>query len=415
MIKKSSLSAILIGNTLEFYDFALYGIYLPFFSRIYFPTLDYNISILSTLAIYAAGFFMRPLGAAFFGHVGDTLGRKKSLTISIIFMAIPTLIIGLLPTYEQIGVFAPFILMLCRLMQGFCAGGELSGAIIYLVEQAPIKRIFFWGSLSAMSGASGALMGSFTAFITISKSVPEWAWRLPFLLSFLLLGVGFYIRQNITETPIFIKYIKQKKINATPMKIVFKEEPFSFFYGILGAGFSGILSSTLVVYFNIYLQKYFHLSNKITTSFVILSLLVYVLWCPIAGWLSDKYQHEKVMRWGILGVIGVMILFILFDKKENLNVFIFIAVMLGISAASYMAPFSAFMTLLFPPSLRYSGSSFAYNLGVTAFGGTMPLISETLCNITNSRVSFCFYIILMSVVCLYFTEKIIKNKILRIS
>ena len=205
--------AAFMGTALEFYDFALFGLLAPVFSTLFFPKEDPIAALIASYGIFAAGFLIRPLGGIVFGYIGDTFGRKRAMVISIIAMMLPTSLIGFLPTYEQIGLLAPIILTLCRLLQGLCAGGEFSGAAIFVIEHAQENKKYFSGSLVTASSVIGMLAASTMASLCALEGVPTWGWRIPFLLCIPIGLLGFYIRKNTQETAAFSNAQKMKGEN----------------------------------------------------------------------------------------------------------------------------------------------------------------------------------------------------------
>lgn len=414
-LDKNTVHSILVGNTLEYYDFALYGIYSYDLSNLFFPRSNPDLALISTFIVFAVGFIMRPLGALFFGHLGDTIGRKKSLVLSLLIMAFPTFVIGSLPTYSSIGITAPIILFLCRLLQGFCAGGELSGAVIFLAENSKTRDIPYVTSLAAASGAAGALLGLLTYFATSIDAMPDWAWRIPFFFSILLMLVGLRIRLTLIENPKFLEILKNKNKSTLPVISVYKNKKKLLGYLSIGSGFAGIISSTIIVYLNIYMIKYLLFSKTQATIVSFLSLLTYIISCPLAGLISREYGSIRVITFGTIGIIFSLFLFMIIENNIFLekNLFIIFALTLGMFGALHIAPLNAFISMLFPSYLRYTGSSLSYNIGVAFMGGTFPLVADILNRSFNYNKSFCIYIILIgsvSTIALW-KSSFIKNKI----
>jgi len=238
--KKIIISAI-IGNGLEFYDFALFGAFSVAFSKLFF-TGDKISSLLSTLSIFAVAFFVRPLGSLFFGYLGDIFGRKKALSYSIIFMGVFTFLIGCLPLFRDVGYLAPFLLLCCRLGQGFCLGGENNGSAIFLLEHLK-RRKGFAGALILTGGAVGTILATLFAGISNLPFMPEWAWRVPFLFGLLIGLLGVYIRHSLEETPEFL-LLNEKKERSSPFLFVLKNHIRQFLCAIGIGGVNGVLSYT---------------------------------------------------------------------------------------------------------------------------------------------------------------------------
>jgi MHS family proline/betaine transporter-like MFS transporter len=298
---KVALSSM-AGNMLEFYDFYLYGTFASILAGLFFPSYDATAALIASLGTFAAGYLMRPIGAVVFGHLGDRLGRKRALTLSIFFMAIPTLVIGLLPTYHTIGIFAPIILFSCRLLQGVCAGGEYNGAAIFTIEHMKKDQDGFAGSLMSVSGGGGGLLATFLGALFMHPSMPSWSWRIPFIFGAFLGVVGYYIRKKIGESPAFKEEVSKKPLSV-PLLKAFQQYPVSILCCVGGAAFSGALSSTFVVYMNIYLTKVVGLTLNHSLWFNSFGLLIFVASAPLAGFLSDRFGKPKIMTISAIALI----------------------------------------------------------------------------------------------------------------
>ena len=389
---KVILSSI-IGNALEFYDFTLYGVFAPIIAVSFFPSTDPMAAILASLIAYAVGFFMRPLGAIIFGHLGDRFGRKKALSLSIILMAFPTFILGVLPTYESIHIWAPIIVFSLRLLQGLCAGGEYTGATIFLLEHSHKKKRGFWGSFATVSGAGGSLIAALLGYVILQPGLPHWAWRIPFILGVVLGFIGLYIRLKIEETPEFKKEVlDQKKPTKLPILEVFKTYPEALFQCIVGASLCGALASTFVAYVNVYLTRFVGLVAVQSMLLTSIGLLVIVTTSPLMGYLSDRYGLKRVMSLSCMAlfIAAAYPIFSLF-QSEDLNLIIFAQCLFGLCATGFIAPFNAFMSSVFPVRVRYTGTSLGYNIGMAVFGGTTPVTLTYLLEKTGNLMIPAFY------------------------
>ena len=227
-LDQRTLMAGAIGNVLEWYDFALYGYFAPVFAAMFFPSEQPFVSLLSTFGVFAIGFLARPLGALLFGHIGDTIGRREALAWSIILMAIPTIVVGMLPTYAMIGIAAPLILTCCRFLQGISVGGELTGSVTFLVEHAASSERGYIGSWAGFSAQVGALLGSGVGTLVAStltdEALHQWGWRIPFLLGSLIAFIGWYLRTRISESPAFEHMRHAGALSAAPIREVFTHQ-----------------------------------------------------------------------------------------------------------------------------------------------------------------------------------------------
>lgn len=294
--KKIILSAI-IGNGLEFYDFALFGAFSVVFAKLFFVG-DAISSLISTLSIFAVAFFVRPLGSIFFGYVGDQFGRKRALSYSIIFMGVFTFLIGCLPVYKDVGYWAPFLLLMCRLGQGFCLGGENNGSAIFLLEHLK-RRKGFAGAFILTGGAIGTLLATFFAGVANLEMMPEWAWRLPFLFGIFIGLLGTYIRRSLEETPEFLEAkgtnSTQKEKNA-PLLFVLKNYTRQFLCAMGIGGVNGVFSYTLVVYIGVYLNTVvkYPLTNALFYSCA--GLVIFGSLSPLVGLCAATFIFAGVRQ-----------------------------------------------------------------------------------------------------------------------
>jgi MHS family proline/betaine transporter-like MFS transporter len=400
----------MIGNGLEWYDYALYGQTAWLLSTLFFPAGDPAVQLLATFGVFAAGFLIRPLGAVLFGWIGDRYGRKNAMILAVLMMAIPTGCIGLLPTYESIGLWAPFLLTVIRLLQGLSLGGEFSGSITYIVEHAPADRRGLAGAASLVSLILGFLLGlvvvrGFMAYFGEAE-FSAWAWRVPFLMGMAIGVVGFYIRSHCHESPVYEKACKEGHISKKPVRQAFREYPLEMLQG-----FGMYISVTMPFYLTtIYFISFSHLHLGVSTddalTMSIFNMLALLLVKPISAWASDFVGRRKVMMTSALVMLlSVYPLFTQFEAGSSvlaigLAQFAF-AVILGF----YVGPIPAALVELFPTSVRFTGLAIAYNASAALFGGTAPMVCEWLIKLTGSSFSIAYYVIaanLASLVALYF-------------
>ena len=393
-----TILAAMIGNSLEYYDWTLFVFLAPVISPLFFPSEDKIVSIIVGLGTFAVGFIMRPFGAIIFGYIGDIYGRKRALTLSIILMAIPTFCIGLLPTYETIGAFAPAALILLRLLQGLCTGGEYNGAGIFVVENVESNKAGFAGGMITASSAIGSLMGTTAASLCILEMMPFWAWRVAFFFGIVVGLIGFYIRRRITDSYLEEILNQKKQRLSFPLIEVIKNNPSSILCTIGIAAFSGIVSTISMTYVSVFLtvfQKWSPSEALFVMSFGILS---YIILAPLSGWMSDKFGGKVVMATGaIVTFFGIYPFLSLLTSASILSV-VSAQLLLVILAAWFQGPMNLFMASLFSPETRYSGLAFSYCVGMAIFGGTTPMIATFLVDWTGSPVTPAFYVLLGSII-----------------
>lgn len=399
-MKKVVVSGML-GNGLEWYDYALYGQMALLLSRLFFPAGDPTVQLLATYGVFAAGFVVRPLGAVLFGWIGDRYGRKRAMVIAVLMMAIPTGCIGLLPTYAEIGILAPILLTLIRLLQGLSLGGEFSGSITYIVEHAPQDRRGLAGSASLVSLVLGFLLGSLTATAFASlmpvEDFESWGWRIPFLLGVGIGLVGFYIRTHCSESPAYEAARDAGHLSDKPVREAFKRHP-----GAMIQGFGAYLTVTMpfyltTIYFIGFSEKHLLLSTRDALSLNIVNMCVMLVAMFVGAWVSDTLGRKRVMM--VMAAVMLAAAWPLFaafipgDFTRALMVQAAFALIVGL----YIGPVAALLVELFPTSVRYTGMALAYNLAAAVFGGTAPMVCVWLIDRTGTYQSIAFYVMLCNV------------------
>lgn len=395
-MKKVVISGML-GNGLEWYDYALYGQMAAILGRLFFPAADPNVQLLATFGVFAVGFVFRPLGAVLFGWIGDKYGRKVSLVIAILMMAIPTGCIGLLPTYAQIGIWAPVLLTVIRIFQGISLGGEFSGSITYIVEHAPPGRRGLAGSASIVSLLIGFMLGSATALAT-SRLLPvedfeSWGWRVPFLIGIVVGLVGLYIRTHCTESPAYEEARDAGHISATPVR-----EAFGKHFREMVQAFALYMTVTMPFYLiSIYLITFTtkelgrSTEEALTVNFIVLFVqIVTVLGSAV---LSDKIGRKRIMIPSAIAMaVGVIPIFMLMETGSFSNILagqVLLSMLLGL----YLGPVPAMLVELFPTSVRNTGMAISYNISAALFGGTAPMVCVWLIANTGTHLSIGAYVI----------------------
>lgn len=398
------------GNVLEWYDFALYGYLAAILAKLFFPETDTTASLIATFGVFAAGFLMRPLGAMFFGHLGDKLGRKQALIISIFLMAIPTTFISFLPVYDLIGILAPILLILIRLLQGFSIGGEFTGSISYLVEKAPANKRGFYGSWTYFSTFTGSILGSLVAALTTSLLTSSqlylWGWRIPFFLGIILTFIGIYMRKGIDETNMFESLKKTGNLSDSPIKETFKNH-WKQLLIVIGASWV-ISTSTYMIFIYMVTYASTNVNIPLSTALTIntFSMVLLIVLIPFWGHLSDKIGRKPVL---IMASIAIIILsyplfimmylnHVIFYILSQLIFTIIISMFQGVSPALYVE--------LLPTKTRMSSLSIGYNFAQVLFGGSTPLIATLLIKYTNVQVAPAFYLIACAFISLVIYIKI---------
>ncbi len=367
--------ALLIGNALEYYDFMLFGFFATLLAPLFFPHDNATVSLIASMGSYGVGFLARPIGGIVLGHLGDRWGRKNALSLSILLLMLPTLAIGLLPTYDSIGIWAPLLLVFCRFLQGFCLGGESSGAMTYLIENTSPPQRDVMSAWLVTSCYGGTLVGTLLGSFFMMPFMPSWGWRLTFIVGSLIAFVGYYLRKRLKESPEFLTVQKKGKILKFPLKSLFINEKKHLMYAALLA--SPVIVPFFIIF--IYLNGFFVRELLLAPSFVLIlnsGLMGFWILClPLFGLLCQRYGRNLIMTGGLLGMaLFCYPLFLMMGTHPTLENILFVQVSLSIFATAYAAPVSAFLVSLFPVNQRYSGISVGYSLGHAIIGGFTPIL-----------------------------------------
>jgi MHS family proline/betaine transporter-like MFS transporter len=375
-----------IGNLLEWYDFGVYAYLASLIATKFFPSSDPTASLLAAFAAYGVGFLARPLGGVVIGRLGDTQGRKAALVLTIFLMAFGTIGLGLLPSYETIGIWAPILLVALRILQGIAAGGEWGTSTAFMIEWSPSDRRGFFGSFQQVSTAGGSLLGSAIAAtltsLLNSSAMLDWGWRVPFLLGAILLIVGVYLRQNVDETPSYEASrqtaIQEPVVSGLPL-------------GALAFGFTifwTVAYYTLLAWMPSFTQRFAGLAASEALWSNTIGLVAMIIAVPIWGALSDKVGRRPLLMASAVS-IGLLSwpLFSLMTKGGGLALVLPIQILFGILLALYSGAGPAAISEIFPTHLRSTWMSTGYSLAVAIFGGFAPFIATWLIQVTGSPVS----------------------------
>jgi len=377
-------TASLIGTAIEWYDFFLYGTAAALiFNKLFFPTFDPMVGTLLAFATYALGFVARPLGGLVFGHYGDKIGRKTMLYLTLLLMGTATAIIGILPTYETLGVWAAILLVTCRLIQGFGLGGEWGGAVLMAVEHAPENRRGFYGSWPQLGAPLGLVLGTlvFSVFSSLMSDAQfnAWGWRLPFLFSIVLVIVGLWIRMTIAESPEFQKIKDEKQEVKIPIIDAIRLHPMNILLA-MGARFAENGFFYIFATFTLaYATQALGMNRQDILNGVLIAAAIETFTIPAFGALSDHLGRRPVYIFGaIFSALMSFPLFMLLGTKVAVLAWIAIALGLAIGHAAMYGPQASFFAELFGTKVRYSGVSLGYNLASIFAGALSPLIATWL-------------------------------------
>ncbi|MDE4919731.1 MULTISPECIES: MFS transporter [Cupriavidus] len=399
--RRRAIIAATIGNGLEWFDFTVYSFFAVIIAKLFFPTGNDMTSFLLTVATFGVGFFMRPVGAIVLGVYADRVGRKAALTLTILMMALGTAIIGLAPTYDSIGLWAPALIVLARLIQGFSAGGEVGGATAFLIEHAPDEERGMYASWQqASQGISfmlGAAMGALVTNGLDQAQIDAWGWRIPFLFGLLIGPVGMYIRSHLEEPPEFEARQAERRasnVKFSPLSQVLRDHPREVLAGLGVTILWTVCTYVLVFYMPSYAKQQLGLPLGATFQSTAICGAIILVLCPLMGMLSDRVGRKRM-----LGVVALAIGVLAYPLFHWLNVspttatLLQVQIVLGILLAAFTGPAPAVLAEQFPTEVRSTGLSLAYNFAVTIFGGFAPLIVTWLIESTHNKLAPAYYVI----------------------
>ncbi len=397
-----------IGTTVEWYDFLIYGTAAALvFNKLFFPSFDPVVGTIAAFGSYAVGFLARPLGGAVFGHFGDKLGRKAMLSLTIIIMGAGTFLIGCLPSYDQIGIWAPILLVALRLVQGLGIGGEWGGAVLMVVESVPDNRRGFFGSIVQLGYPLGVL-ASIGVFAMATK-LPEaeflsWGWRIPFLASALLVVVGLFIRLRLHETPAFQRVKKQNTVSKLPLVEILTRHPRTFLTAV-GLKVSEIAYVSVVTVFSIsYVTVQLGLPRSVILNGLLIAAFIELFTIPLFGWMADRFGRRVMFVFACLfSIVFAFPLFWLFDTADPTIIAITVAIALSLGQGVMFAIGAAWMSELFDARLRYSGASLGFQVGAALSGGFTPIIAAALLAWSGATWPISIYLVILALITLWAT------------
>jgi metabolite-proton symporter len=398
--------ASLIGTTIEWYDFFLYGSAAALvFNKLFFPTANPLNGTLLAFTTYAIGFLARPLGGLVFGHFGDKVGRKKLLVLSLVLMGGATFAMGLLPTYAAIGVGAPLLLTLLRLVQGFALGGEWGGAVLIVSEHGSAERRGFWASWPQAGVPMGNLLATAVLAVLAAVQTDEaflsWGWRVPFLLSGVLVLIGLWIRLSVSESPVFLEAqakVEAGKLKEKPPIVAVVRDHWREVLIAMGARMAENVSYYVITAFIlVYITSELGMPRSAGLNAVLIASFVHLVTIPLWGALSDRIGRRTTYLIGTVGIgVWMFVFFALLDTKSFFPMTLAVTVGLFLHGAMY-GPQAAFFSELFGTKVRYSGASIGYQLASIAAGAVAPLIATALLAAYDSSFPIVLYVVGMCV------------------
>lgn len=405
---RRTIVASFIGNFVEWFDYASYGYLASVIAVVFFPESDQTTGLLAAFAVFAISFLIRPVGGVLWGHLGDRVGRRNALSLSILIMSAASFCIAFLPSYKQAGIAAPILLLIIRLVQGFSASGEYAGASAFLAEYAPKGQRGIYTSIVPASTATGLLMGSlFVALLhaTLSyEQLHDWGWRLPFLLAAPFGLIGRYIRLHLQDTPKFRQMEEELSLRNVVNKLPIYELLTTYRRKVLIA--CGVTLLNAVAFYQIlsYMPTYLAVEHGISETMSFLastfSLTTYIGFIFLMGYLSDCYGRKTMLTIAsVLFIVLSVPLFMLLDSG-NFILLLLVQIIFGALLSMNDGTLPCFLSETFPTRIRYSGFAFSFNMSNAIFGGTAPLISTWLISMTGNKLAPAWYLVAAACVAL---------------
>ncbi|MEM9243298.1 MAG: MFS transporter [Pseudomonadota bacterium] len=412
---KFNIIVTLLGSISEWYEFVVYGFSAPILAPLFFPNQNKSISILLALGAFAAGFLMRPIGALIYGHFGDKIGRRKTLSMSIILMGLPTVVMGLLPTYHQVGFLAPLVLILIRLLQGVSVGGQFTGSAIFIGEHVQRKFRYFGAGLTFSGAFAGmllaSLVGALLTELLSNAQLHDWGWRVPFLLGIIVSIIGFYLRQHTLETPTFLDIEREKKIAISPIREVFTHQKLLMCLSALICWLAPIIVYLLFIFMPTYAHVHLHISLEKALYANTISMIVLTISTLFFSFTADQLGYRLVMvSSAVLLFIFAWPLYLLLAGHHHS--LLTVQIIFALIGGAFIGPMMSVLTFLFPAYIRYTALSFSYNLGFGIFGGTAALIATFLIEQTGHVSAPGIYVAiaaLISGVCVMLSKRYIRD------
>lgn len=399
---KKLVAVSTIGSVLEWYDFCLFGYIAPIISHVFFGQGSAADLLLMTFATFAVGFLVRPLGALYFGSMGDRKGRKVALSRTVLLMAIASTAIGCIPSYAQIGALSTIFLVCMRLLQGFSASGEYPNAVSFVSEMAPPHLRGYYASFALAGVIGGILLGSVTVTVISmffnNAQFHSWGWRIPFLLSAPLGCIAFYLRSKMLESIPFQNLVKSSTVHKTPMLAVLRQRPKTVLFAGIIFTFANVAVYTIFVYFNSFLSNYYKVPVHTASLINSVTLLCLILLLPVCGRLSDRFGRQTIMLWGAAGTALFTYPLFLFLNTSGIFEIFLIQLMFAAMMALFLGPMIAYISEMFPTALRVSGIAISLNVSASLFGGTAPFIATWLIQLTGIKSAACVYLIIVAIV-----------------
>jgi MHS family proline/betaine transporter-like MFS transporter len=402
-MRRRALLASLVGIFLEFYDFTLYGFFAIFVGQTFFPSINPVVSLMSSLATFGVGFVMRPIGGLVMGAYADRFGRKGALIVTMAMMAIATGVPGIVPGYATIGISAPIVLVLCRLAQGFSTGGDWGAAVIFMVEYATPGRRGLYASWMQVGVALGSLFGAASALIVTASldtaSLSYWGWRIPFIVGFLLLPIGYYLRARVDETPAFERLVARQEVATAPLRDAFARQKVAM-WQVFGTSIIWNAGGyIMLVYLPSFAAQALNIDLKLALATTTIGTVVRVVLTPPIGWLSDRIGRKPIIQsMNFAFLLTIYPLFLWMKADPGFASLVGTSIIAGVLLAMVAGAGPVMLTELFPTRLRSTPIGIGYNASVAIFGGFGPFVCTYLVRQTGQVVAPAYVLLACSLV-----------------
>ena len=402
--RRRVISASFIGNFVEWFDYAIYGYLAATIATVFFPDSDPQTALLATFALFAISFFVRPLGGFFWGHLGDKMGRRTALSLSILIMTGATFCMALIPGHTTIGIFAPILLLIVRIVQGFSAAGEYAGASAFLVEYAPANRRGIYAAVVPASTAAGLLFGSLfvaglSALLT-SEQMDTWGWRIPFLLAAPMGLIGRYVRTKLEDTPVFQELAQEDDVMQAPVRDMIRHHWATLLRACGAVLLNAVGFYMLLSYMPTYLSEEIGFGKTESFLATSIALLSYIGFIFLTGLASDRFGRKKLLiSASVCFILFTVPLFVVLDEGSFLVVLL-VQVLLGAMLTLNDGTLPSFLAEQFPTRIRYSGFAVSFNLSNAVFGGTAPFMATLLISLFHSDLAPAWYLVAAAAVSL---------------
>ncbi|MBP2376257.1 MFS transporter [Paeniglutamicibacter psychrophenolicus] len=402
--RQKVIAASFIGNFVEWFDYAVYGYLAVTITAVFFPDSDPATGLMLTFALFAVSFFVRPLGGFVWGHLGDKIGRRTALSWSILIMSMATFCIALIPSYDTIGVWAPILLLIIRVVQGFSASGEYAGASAFLVEYAPANRRGLYAAVVPASTATGLLLGSLLAALLTglldTEQMQSWGWRLPFLLAAPMGLIGRYIRTKLEDSPVFKELANEDNVIKAPVKTLFTNHWRQLIQAVGAVLLNAVGFYVILSYMPTYLSQELGLDETASYVATTVALTTYIGFIFLTGMLSDHFGRKKVLLSASISFVVLTVPAFMLLDTGNFLVIVLVQILLGGMLTLNDGTLPSYLAEMFPTRVRYTGFAVSFNLSNALFGGTAPFVATVLIATSGSVLAPAWYLMAAAVISL---------------